>query len=385
MASTRSQPTSSRISGKIWGGSVRKSKVLSRLGVIAIACATLAGLAIILQHHAQQADSFPTFSSFRTLPEGTSILYQALARTPGITAERNVRPLGTLSLTGAALLMLGIPLESLGSNGQWFSDMEELAAKGNRLVIALIPHRHRFLQTDPKELANTLKHWSVTPAFVRETDIRDDEEQKLMAGWPMYFATASGWEITRKENGRAVVIERAQGKGRLIVIANPYLLSNAAMVDDRQTAFLASLLGPARLAVFDETHFGIEQTGSIAGLARRYRLQGFLLGLIITASLFIWRSAAGFPPPPPFSRAQSVLGEDSAAAFLNLLRRNIKSEDILSTCVEAWRKLNQRKAGPNLATAIDLAEAGRKTPAATYARIQQLLSSASNGARHTTP
>src|SRR5207237_789036 len=96
---------------------------------------------------------------------------------------------------------------------------------------------------------------------------------------------------------------------------------------------------------------------------------------------FIWKSAAGFPPVAAPTRDAAVMGEDAGASFLNLLRRNIKQEEILSTCVEAWRKLNQRKAGANLATAIDIAEAGRKTPAATYARIQQLLS----GAKHTTP
>jgi hypothetical protein len=355
---------------------------MSKLLLVLLAVVTLAGLSLILQHHAEQADSFPPFSTFRTLPEGASILYQSLSHV--IPTERNVKPLGTVPYTDAAILMLGVPLAGLAGNGQWFSDMDELAAKGNRVVIALKAKRNRFLQTDPKVLAATLKPWSVTPAFVRETDMRDDKDETLQAGWPMYFAEAKGWDTTRQENGRAVVIERAQGKGRLVLIANPYLLSNAAMVDDRQTAFLSSLLGPAHLAVFDETHFGIEQTGSIAGLARRYRLQGFLLGLVITAALFIWRSAAGFPPAPVMARAQSFLGEDARGAFLNLLRRNIKSEDILATCVEAWRKLNPRKGGPDLAAAIDVAEAGRKTPAATYARIQQLLSAQSNGARHTT-
>src|SRR5581483_1526901 len=108
-----------------------------------------------------------------------------------------------------------------------------------------------------------------------------------------------------------------------------------------------------------------------------YRLQGLFLALVLTAVLFIWKSAAGFPPPADGDRrtAQSVAGEDSAQAFLNLLRRNIKPDDILSTCVEAWRKMYQRKSPGNLQAIIDLAESGSKTPAQTYAKIQQMLGS----------
>ena len=88
---------------------------------------------------------------------------------------------------------------------------------------------------------------------------------------------------------------------------------------------------------------------------------------------------AGFPPSredvQPIDR---ITGEDSSAAFLNLIRRNIRHDDIVSTCVEEWRKMYQRKAGSNLQTAIDLAESGRKSPAQTYAQIQQILGAKRN-------
>lgn len=350
----------------------------STLAVVAIACIMLAGLSYILQRHAQQAESYPPFSSFRTLPEGTSVFYEALGHRPAMAAERNTKTLGAVHYNNAAILVLGVQLSSLTDDNQWFSDMEELAGKGDRVIIGLQPHRFRFRPADNDRLEEALKRWGVRLGFVLQTDLRDDEEDSLIAGWPMYFAQAKNWDVTREENGRAVVIERSfgKGKGTIVLMANPYLLSNAAMVDDRQTVFLLSLIGPVHQAIFDETHFGIEETGSIAALARRYRLQGLILGLVITACLFIWRSAAGFPPPlrSAHQAAQGVLGEDGAAAFVNLLRRNIRKEDILATCIEAWRKMYERKAGPSLATAIDLAETGRKTPAQTYARIQQVLS-----------
>jgi hypothetical protein len=349
------------------------------LALIILVCAMIGGLAYVLQSHAQQVESFPPYSSFRTLPEGTSILYDALRRTSGMNAERNTQPFGALRSGNAALLMLGIQPASLAGNGQWFSDMEALAGKGNRVIIGLLPHRHRFVQTEKEQIGAALKRWSIELAFVRESDLRDQEDGALVSGWPMYFARSAGWNVTRNDSGRAVVIERPEGKGSLVLMANSYLLTNAAMVDDRQTEFLAGLLGSVHQTIFDETHFGIEETGSIAGLARRYRLQGLVLGLVITSLLFIWKSAAGFPPALGGREpTASLMGEDSSSAFLNLLRRNIRQDDILVTCVDAWRKMYERKAGPGLAHAVQIAESGRKTPVSTYAQIQQILGAKQN-------
>lgn len=347
------------------------------LALIAISCAMLAGLASILQSRAEQPDSYPAFSSYRTLPEGVSVLYDALRHSPGMTAGRNTQALGTVHFSGAAILLLGILPSSLGGDGPWFIDMEELAGKGNRVIIGLLPHRNRWVQQDSDQKQDALKRWNLRLAFVRQTDIRDEEEDALTPGWPMYFSQSKDWETLRAENGKPVVIQRAQGKGTIVLMTNSFLLSNAAMVEDRQTKFLSNLIGPVHQAIFDETHFGIEETGSIAALARRYRLQGLVLGLVLVSSLFIWKSAAGFPPVRKRSGSGrpigSVTGEDSASAFLNLLRRNIRRDDILATCVEEWRKMYRRKAGEKLEIAIDLAESGRKTPAQTYAQIQQIL------------
>lgn len=344
------------------------------LAVIAISCAIIAGLASILVNRAQQPDSYPAFSSYRTLPEGASILYEALRQTQGMTAGRNIQPLGAAHFNNAAILLLGTPSASLSAD-----DVEGLAEQGNRVIIGLMPRRNRWIQPGKDQPEGALKRWDIHLAFFRQTDFRDEEDDLLTPGWPMYFAQAKGWDTLRAENGKPVVIQRAMGKGSIVLMANSYLLSNAAMIEDRQTTFLATLIGPVHQTIFDETHFGIEETGSIAALARRYRLQGLVLGLVLVAALFIWQSAAGFPPAPNRLRPiQSVTGEDSASAFLNLLRRNIRRDDILSTCVEEWRKMYQRQAGSKVQIAIDLAESGRKTPVQTYAKIQRLLGAKPN-------
>ena len=49
-----------------------RRKALPRFALIALACAMLASLTWILQRHGQQSESFPNYSSFRTLPEGAT-------------------------------------------------------------------------------------------------------------------------------------------------------------------------------------------------------------------------------------------------------------------------------------------------------------------------
>lgn len=74
---------------------------------IILSCALLFALAYILQSRAGRPENYPPFSSYRTLPEGSSVLFEALQKTPGMTADRNVQPLGTVHFSNAAILMLG--------------------------------------------------------------------------------------------------------------------------------------------------------------------------------------------------------------------------------------------------------------------------------------
>ena len=351
----------------------------STFSMIVISCATVAALALLLARRAEQPDTYPEFSTYRTLPEGTSVLYEALRRAPGMSAGRNVHPLGAASFNNAAVMLLGMLSIAVDVD-----EVEGLARRGNRVIIGLLPHRNRFIQPRPSrpdefQPFEPLKRWDVRLDFFRKFDFRDEKEQPLTRGWPMYFAEAKGWDTLRKEKDKPVVIQRPMGKGSIVLMANSYLLSNSALVDDRQITFLSDVIGPVHQTIFDETHFGIQETGSIAALARRYHLEGLALGLALVAALFIWKSAAGFPPAwDRLQSVQAVAGEDSNASFLNLLRRNIKRDDILAACVEEWRKMNQRKAGNRLPAAVDLAESGRKTPAQTYVQIQRILGAKQN-------
>jgi hypothetical protein len=64
-----------------------------------------------------------------------------------------------------------------------------------------------------------------------------------------------------------------------------------------------------------------------------------IAALLILAGLFIWKNAVSLGPLPEADSLQDdVRGRDSAAAFVSLLRRNIKSERLLDVCVAEWSK-----------------------------------------------
>ncbi|MEI9970969.1 MAG: hypothetical protein WDO73_02350 [Ignavibacteriota bacterium] len=117
--------------------------------------------------------------------------------------------------------------------------------------------------------------------------------------------------------------------------------------------------------VFDEQHFGLGASGTVVGLARRYRLTGMAFGLALCAALFIWKNSASFPPPAAAVHREALAGRTSLSGLYTLLRRHIKPADLAATCWNEWlvgngRNLSpERRARAKLSSAI--ADANRST------------------------
>jgi hypothetical protein len=139
--------------------------------------------------------------------------------------------------------------------------------------------------------------------------------------------------------GHPVVIERSFGRGTLVMATDSYFLSNEALLKDPHTDLLSWWIGDNKNIIFDEAHLGVVESPGVAGLIRKYRLHGLALGLLLLAGLFIWKNTASFVPPYlEDARAEFVAGKDSAAGFVNLLRRNISSGEIVDLCFAEWKK-----------------------------------------------
>ena len=136
-----------------------------------------------------------------------------------------------------------------------------------------------------------------------------------------------------------MLFERNFGSGSLVRATDSYFLSNEALLKSRHADLLSWWIGPNKRILFDEAHLGVVESPGVAALIRKYHLHGFALGLMLLAGLFIWKNSASFVPPyPEDSRGDFIPGKDSAAGFVNLLRRNIASAEILDLCFAEWKK-----------------------------------------------
>jgi hypothetical protein len=139
-----------------------------------------------------------------------------------------------------------------------------------------------------------------------------------------------------------VVLERAMGAGTVVLCADGYALSNEALRKHRKSGWLAWLVGESDRVVFDERHLGVEEQTGVVTLARRYRLHGLGIGLMVLAGLWAWRSMMPLVPRSDPASADSggavVAGRDATIGLRNLLERHVPRAELLGVCLDAWRK-----------------------------------------------
>ena len=224
------------------------------------------------------------------------------------------------------------------------------------------------------------------PAFARRREAPAELPEKLAWHTALCFTNlAAPWRVHYERDKQPVIIERAFGAGSLILCADSFPFSNEALRKDRQTAWLSWLLGASRRVAFDETHLSVEEHPGVATLARRYRLHGLFAGLGVLALLFLWKNATSLVPPHDEDAGElggALVGKDSAAAFVNLLRRSIPTSELLSVCFAEWRKsaahavVRHGARRAQIETAISAHEASparTREPVRTYLELSKLL------------
>jgi hypothetical protein len=267
-------------------------------------------------------DVYPDSSSLRSGPSGSKLLYDSLARTPGVVVSRNYFPLEYLEGSHATIFLLALPAEEFAAGPEpYLGEVERLAKGGNRVVAALDWARPAVGK--PEHAGELDKRWHVNFGL----DTTDGV---------LYFSDAPGWRVLDRAGARILAMERDFQAGSVVLFAGSRDFSNRSLARLDRLAPVSAATGPNTRVIFDEQHFGVAESGSVVGLARRFRLMGMAAGMALCAALFIWKNGSGFPPPAPAARSESLSGRTSLSGLLTLLRRHIKSEDLAATCWNEW-------------------------------------------------
>lgn len=262
---------------------------------------------------------YPEYSSLRSDPLGSKLLFDSLQGLPGIRVERNYLPPEYLPEHGATILFLG---SSLAAPAVDLKQLERAASRGNRIVVAL-----RLTKSpQPAEVKNLQDAWH----------IKLDEDPAKGRAHRFFFGDAPGWKILDRAGPKLLAIEKDFGKGTVALLAESSDFDNESTIAGDRMAQVTAAIGPYSTIVFDEQHLGIAEGGSVVDLARRFRLGGLMFGLALVAALFLWKNAAGFPPPARTPTSGMLAGRTSQAGLLTLLQRHVPPRDLAAACWQEW-------------------------------------------------
>lgn len=358
------------------------------LAALALLAAFAVGLLQLLGQRFAAGDVYPAYSSLRADPVGTKALHDGLVGLPGLTVARHYRPAERLTGLPATVLFLGLPASwPLLQGPGTLKPYEQLAAAGHRVVLALLPAGVGAVRQQREEIADEQKRkpparpptkgptWSSAELerkwgvrFATLPDSTDDEDEEATSGGLprrsrqyLEAAATAGWVPLLGRDGRLLAAERPWGKGALVLVTDPFFLSNEGLLSERNAPLLTRLLGRTARVIFDEHHLGVQEEGSVGALARRYRLHGVVAVLLAIAALFLWRAGTSFLPAPPQPIvAVPLAGRDAAEGFVNLLRRHVPPARLLEACQAEWQR--------SLRTGLPVPEARRVDASAALER-----------------
>jgi hypothetical protein len=365
-----------------------KARRSAALGLL-LAAVFFWGVIRLFNRQFASGELYPEFSSLRTDRMGTKLLFDSLGKLPGMAVERNFLPMDFLPRGGIALVLLGVSPAQVNWEPLFLRSVEQSAASGNRVIVSLYvdPDKRRLTQEnldrrDEPASAVPQKKSKQAPGppplrSLWKVNLKIDSDPAKPH--PLYFEQAEGWTVHDREAAKILAMERAFGKGSVVLLAESADFTNASTVALNRLEKVTAWLGPLPRVVFDEQHLGVAESGSVVGMARQFRLTGLALGLALCAAIFIWKNASAFPPPVPSPRSERFSGRTSYSGLLTLLKRHIPPAELAGVCWREWLSTNGNQASPELRKRAEAILAGAAGgPLEATREIRSLLDAKGN-------
>lgn len=312
--------------------------------IVLVAALFTGGLIRVFAVRFSTGDVYPEYSTLRSNPDGAKLLYDSLARTPGMVVTRNFLPLDYIEESNATIFLFALDAGAFAADPEPYLDtVERLAKRGNRVVVTLKWES----AYQPAHAGELDQRWHVKFGL----DGGENQEHRL------YFSEAPEWRVLDRDGRKLLAIERGFEKGSVALFSGSRDFHNQSIVKLDRLSLVSAAIGPRAggsgaggsntRVVFDEQHFGIAESGSVVGLARRFRLIGMAAGLALCAALFLWKNASGFPPAAAAARSENLSGRTSISGLFTLLRRHIKPADLAAACWNEWLVSNRGSVTPD--------------------------------------
>lgn len=284
-------------------------------GLIAAACVLVGGM---LESKLSAGGSYRPLSSLRADEEGAKLIYESLKLSGLAEVSRHYKNIDSLACGDGAALFLGTSFITVQSTHR---ELRKLAEGGCKVLLTI---SDRGVPVgDPKAQLSWIPQWAA--------GVRGDVRTLCAVASPE-------WERLENYPGCDVAIRRSFGKGSIAIVSRAAMLRNDSFAEHDGSELLLTLVDDSKSVVFDEFHHGVFESGSLAGLARSYRLHGLLASLFLLMILFVWMRSAPFPAGPGEDNQKPVNTVEGLSAFaglVNLLRRNVKLDQIPET---AWSR-----------------------------------------------
>ncbi len=367
-------------------------KRLPAAALIALVLMLMAAAIGISLRTAATTINYPNYSSFNNKELGLRAYYET-ARRLGIPVERNYRSLMKFEGTRGTVVYANLIVGDLRYADPKVLELYERVAKpGTRLMFLMNVHEENYVRTDETTAENAddddaepdkATHDSSkqkdgkspgagNPANKKQgnkptTGKERDENLSLRWGVEMKpvdtprnvgplgqiiddqlghvvdrrwtFAKWNGqWKPTAGADGQVYMLERTFGSGAVVILLGLENFTNKTLLTKVDSARIASTLSGPRPLIFDESHLGVADDDTVAGFARQHNLEWLLLGLLVLAGLYVWRSSVSFVPALPEIRGAEIPGREAHAALTSLLSQSIKRPDLPPEIVAAWRE-----------------------------------------------